>query len=508
MLTFLIFACAPSIPEVKSTGDGDPWAESGDSGDAEDTGDTADSEDSGFDTALCVDVAPLPVESSYIKGIQNSEDFAFDLDGTLVNVNQRGALVRQTKAGDSEIIVPNVGISAGIRMLPNGDVAFNNVETNTIDRVTMAGETSLIVAGLNYPNGLALGMDGWLYVAENGAGRVRRVNPDSGEYDILAEGLYQPNGLAFSPDFTTLYVGSFGGGVIWAIDRADDDTFGSARVYGTTPDAPGIPKDDCYDLSLGDACFIAMTGGVGVCEDHGGTSLCTVDRDTAACDGRDDGDACATTLLDETLTSVCVEDAGTGEVYCSRVDIDRLTACAAATVYGECKYRAEDGYCYPTWEGGLACVGNTEANDMYIADCQTREVGEACTVANPAGPDKGICTDYSEYGYPDLYCIPEWYGEGGGRGGLDAISADACGNVYASEFTVGTIWRFASEGAEAEDVVKLNSSWIPNMHFGLGVGGWEKDELYVMNLDRPGVYALPLNVEGTPDAYAALAGDP
>lgn len=511
MLTLAFFACAPSIPSVKPDTNGDPWTQPDDTGDSglpDDTGDTddtADTADSAVDTATCDDISPLPVSTTYVKGIQNSEDFTFDLEGNLININQRGALVKQSRTEDTEIILPNVGSSAGIRMLPNGDVAFNNVGTNTIDRITMAGERSLILGGLNYPNGLALGMDGWLYVAENGAGRVRRVDPETGDNEILAEGLYQPNGVAFAHDFNTLYVGSFGGGVVYALDRNEDESFGKARIYGTTPEAPGVPKDDCYDLSLGDACFISGTGGVGTCEDHDGTSLCTVTRDTAACTDKVVGDACVTELLGETLDSSCIDTAGTGEVYCSRVATERMDACATAGLYGICEYGGVEGYCYPEWEGGLACINNNEANDMYTADCHTRAVNDACVVENPAGPDTGVCTDYSAYGYPDLYCVPAWYGSGGGHGGLDAISADACGNVYASEYTIGKIWRFASEGAEAEEVVQLNSGWIPNMHFGLGVGGWEKNELYVMNLDRPGVYALEVGVEGTPDAYATLA---
>jgi hypothetical protein len=65
-----------------------------------------------------------------------------------------------------------------------------------------------------------------------------------------------------------------------------------------------------------------------------------------------------------------------------------------------------------------------------------------------------------------------------------------------TEYVQGKIWRFAEEGVEPELVVKLNSSWIPNLHWGNGVEGWERDILYVMDRDQRGVFELKVGIEG------------
>jgi hypothetical protein len=39
------------------------------------------------------------------------------------------------------------------------------------------------------------------------------------------------------------------------------------------------------------------------------------------------------------------------------------------------------------------------------------------------------------------------------------------------------------------------------MHFGYGVGGFERDVLYVMNYDRGGLFALETTVAGKPEPY-------
>ncbi len=47
-------------------------------------------------------------------------------------------------------------------------------------RVYADGTKETILSGLSYPNGLEVGPDDFLYVAENGTNRVRRVDPDTG----------------------------------------------------------------------------------------------------------------------------------------------------------------------------------------------------------------------------------------------------------------------------------------------------------------------------------------
>ena len=56
-----------------------------------------------------------------------------------------------------------------------------------------------------YRNGIAADLDGWIYITEQGAGRVRRVNPSTGEFTILTEGrVLEPNGITFNRDYSAL----------------------------------------------------------------------------------------------------------------------------------------------------------------------------------------------------------------------------------------------------------------------------------------------------------------
>lgn len=67
-------------------------------------------------------------------------------------------------------------------------VAFSN---SGVGAQESAGELSptLLVSGLEGGSGSAVGTDGALYVAENGAGRIARIDPETGEVTAFASGL-------------------------------------------------------------------------------------------------------------------------------------------------------------------------------------------------------------------------------------------------------------------------------------------------------------------------------
>jgi sugar lactone lactonase YvrE len=160
---------------------------------------------------------------------------------------------------------------------------------------------------MSYPNGVEVDANDWVYVAENSAARVRMVHAYTGEQHMVANGLVQPNGVILSPDQQTLYVGSFGGGIIYAVDRISTTEWAPHRV---------------------------------------------------------------------------------------------------------------------------------------------------------------------------LYNPP------GGDGGFDGINVDSCGNVYITEYIRGDVYRIAPDGSRARQIASLPSSWIPNMRWGVGVGGWDADILYVADRNQ------------------------
>jgi sugar lactone lactonase YvrE len=78
---------------------------------------------------------------------------------------------------------------------------------------------------------------------------------------------------------------------------------------------------------------------------------------------------------------------------------------------------------------------------------------------------------------------------------VDGIAADECGNVYITEFGAGTVHRIDPE-QNVEVVADLPGGWIPNMEFGSGVGGWERDKLYVNSIGSDEIYELEVGVKG------------
>lgn len=465
-----------------------------------DSVDSPDSGDSGDAPPECDALAALPLKADYLSGFTGAEDFAFDAEGYLVSIDANGNLVGINQAGDTRVIVAGATTyGAGTRFLPDGDLVFCDVTNGSLIRVDMAtGATAVVLSGLEYPNGLDVGLDGYVYVSEQSGGRVRRIDPETGAYTLVAEGLYQPNGVTFAPGYQTLYVGSFGAGVVWAVDRTDDTTWSEPRVFATTPEAPGVPPDWCDSHPAGDECPIYYGYGLGVCADDGSGDLdCADSTDTAACDGLGVGDACTSSRFGEPIESRCAEGA-TG-IFCPRSSGAAMLACEGLTEGGACELDGAYGQCALSFEGVLACWDYNAYYAAIAEGCVDHAEGEDCETHDDVYPSVGSCTDGAVYGMSGLICLaPGSYSE---HGGLDGINTDECGNLYVSEYIEGVVWRFDAEGAEAQKASQLRSSWIPNMHWGNGRGGWDTQTLYVMDRDRQGVFAVPVGIGGHGDAY-------
>ena len=282
----------------------------------------------------CDQLHPLPLDSSRLTtltGFSQSEDFAFDADGNMVSV-EPGAIRRQPKTGVPSYLAGNFNDSAGTAFLADGDLMLNDVGAESLVRIANDGSPTTVRGGISYPNGIAVSAEGKVYVADQNNGTVLEINPDDGDdFAMIATGLFNPNGLSFSPDYQTLYVGSFYGGTVHRI----------------------------------------VSDGAG-------------------------------------------------------------------------------GWNAPVLHGEIASE-------------------------DKGGGDPG--------------------------GGLDGVAVDGCGNVYITEYIFGKIWRLAPEGGAPELVIDLPSEWIPNLHWGPGIGGWEKDRLYVADRDAGRVFEIDLGVTEKPTVY-------
>jgi len=182
----------------------------------------------------CSEMVAAPAPFEQLFGFTSSEDFVFDQYGNYVGIDSNGNLVRTTKDGFTSLWIPSIGSGsmAGMVALPDGSVVICDVGNGSLQRAYPNGVVQTILGGLQYPNGIDMGPDGYIYVAENGDDQVRRVHPDNGQWTIAAEGMIGPNGVAFSDDPLVFYVGSCPGLHMSKKDHAKTGSHGSQGTPG------------------------------------------------------------------------------------------------------------------------------------------------------------------------------------------------------------------------------------------------------------------------------------
>ncbi|HSW60827.1 MAG TPA: hypothetical protein VLJ60_08515 [bacterium] len=652
-----------------------------------------DSDDSDIIVYNCENILKLPVELKKITGFTNSEDFDF-FDKYLVSSNETGDIVKQTIDGKTKVLSPQVGSAAGMRYLSDGSLVVANVEKNALIRVFPNGGTEDVLSNIQYPNGVEVDENDWIYVAEHNTGKIIQIKPDTKEHKYIAAGMLNTNGLSFSPDYKTLYCGSFGAGIIYKIDRLENNEWAAAEVFARTPNAPSW---GCDSLSEGASCSTEM-GVSGICEKKHDELLCVaIDPDVAAClyyaegdfcynfevkglcllndkghlacdysidlngcDNKKDGYSC---LDDDSQEGKCENDGGdlickatsgcnkegdicydsinwmeglclkngdelecdtsidlfgcdnkkegyscytednigfystgictdiSGVLECVEKD-NSEEACDKLSEKDGCNDNDGEGIClFPEGSDKLSCDNNYQhlgcegkedgfycTNENYFTgvckekngsmECEIKDDSiQACTGSYEGAfcydsQGEGLCVytldnlelfcdnsvslygcdgkkeNYScidesgNYGFcqdveGELICSMPTEGcddkeEGdicmsdglqgicrkngeeleckvqlnGSSGGLDGLNVDMCGYVYVTEYTLGKIWRFTPDGKTVELFAETGVPWIPNLHWGNGIGGWGKTTLYVMERGNGFVFYIDTLVPG------------
>lgn len=238
-----------------SSGSEDSGPGTSSSSGAADTSSSGDTTEGTTGEPIDCDALPQgPLPYTIKVGPRTSEDLAFDDLGNVVGA-QEGNLFLSPFDDDPSLWVPGAGgFIAGLRATSTGMIVYADVSSATLFRIA-GGVKEPILGGLEYPNGMDVDLDGFIYVAEQSASRVRRVDPVTGEFTIVAEDLDNANGVSFSPDYQTLYVGSFGGGTITAVHLNPDMSTDSVELFRS-----GIGSGALDGMAV-DAC-----GNVYVCE--------------------------------------------------------------------------------------------------------------------------------------------------------------------------------------------------------------------------------------------------
>jgi sugar lactone lactonase YvrE len=267
----------------------------------------------------CSAVARPPASVETLTGFVSSEDFVFDNDGNYVGVDDNENLVRIGQDKRKKLWVPALGDIAGMAMLPDGSLVFSNVGKGSLQRVQSNGSVTTILGGLLYPNGLCLGPDGFVYVAENAAGRVRRVNPDNGEFTVVAMGLQGPNGVALGTDAGTLYVGSFEGSGVYRVKMPMPGQLGQASVFAR-PNGSQLkePMLACPAMREGEACSVPGQFTGGTCRRIANVIDCVKDVTIGPCDG----DGCTSSQFGGGIDGLGVD--ACGNVYATEYRYSNL----------------------------------------------------------------------------------------------------------------------------------------------------------------------------------------
>lgn len=520
--------------DVDGTTDADDTSDTGSSAstDADVTADVADPDAEDLPDP-CDQLAPLPLRWTKHGNLGGAEDYCLDNLGNMWAVSG-GNLKKQTPDGTVTVVTPNLHGSAGTGCLSDGRIVVAIEDTLIVAWPT--GGYITLLAGLEYPNGLDIDADDTIYVAEQSGGRVRAVDPNTGDFTVIADQLPAPNGVSFGPGYHRLYVGSFGGGWVHGINRKLDGTWGKPWVLAridkdNTPviDEPllNVPVESDYDpcgTALPAAPCTTPDGWAGECVDTAWGPLCqraadAVSPGIVACEGKAPDAVCGISILGEPFPGLCLTPetapaccASSDEAGCTNVACEGCVCAAdnfccnvswdgacANLAYGDC---AGDCGC---WAGGaiggtgiepLACYASFDP----MKPCKHLDVGADCTlVRDSKSYFKGKCTNLANdpkpppYAATGLGCVSTDL-EGGG-GGLDGLNVDACGNVYVTEYVLGYVWRIDPMGGVAK-VVKLPNYWIPNMEFGRGVGGYGAESLYVIPINEPFLFELQAGVQG------------
>ena len=422
----------------------------------------------------CENVADLPLQWETMHGYTTSEDYTFDDKGHLIATHNNN-LIKMAMGGDKQVITPNVGFTAGMAFLPSGDIIVASVDNGSLWRVAPNGAKVTVLSGLEYPNGLDIDEDGRVYVAEQDGQRLRRVDPYTGDFEVIGEDLCNANGVSFAPGYQRIYVGSFGCGVVYSIDRIDKDTWDEPVLFasigeefmndGGGPEEPVEPEGPpafCDGLEEGAMCHEKATG-PGTCQDDGEGMFCQANDGPSPlvliCQGLNKDDECTLEMAGSMFTGFCETNNYTGA-------------------------------------GGNVLECDIDDNPI----CEGLEPGDDCLKLTYGYPYFGTCSN-------SLRCNgepPSGGGGGGGGGGgtngsawgLDGLNVDACGYVYVTEYVDGVVWRVNPDGTGLGKAATLPSGWIPNMHWGTGIGGWVPEILYVADRDEGRLFALEVGKPG------------
>ena len=180
---------------------------------------------------------PLTAENSFTTGVEGP---ACDDRGNIyaVNFNRQQTIGRVTPDGKGEVFVelPGKSIGNGIVIGRDGSLFVADYVGHNILRVDPKSRAVSVFAHderMNQPNDLALAPSGDLYASDpnwkESTGQVWRASP-TGKLTLVATNLGTSNGIEVSPDGKTLYVNESVQRNVWAFAIESDGSLAHKRL--------------------------------------------------------------------------------------------------------------------------------------------------------------------------------------------------------------------------------------------------------------------------------------
>ncbi len=184
----------------------------------------------------------------------------------------RGCITQISRDGKDKRMVAKTGRPNGLAVDRNGFIWAAESLSPSLLKVTLDGQVEEVLTSCGdepflFPNDLAFGPDGMLYLTDSGIrfedfapggqvrpdymdvsidGRVYKINPETFEIEKIDSGIQFTNGIAFGPD-DNLYVNETITGMVYKYEWRDGSVIGGRRDFGNViaPDAPeGIKGPD------------------------------------------------------------------------------------------------------------------------------------------------------------------------------------------------------------------------------------------------------------------------
>ncbi len=143
-----------------------------------------------------IKVSPHGLPSVYLDGLAGPVELGWDAQGALLVCEFAGNAVRAFTSPSQRRVFVRAEGPYGLASQREGITLVAENGPGRILRVQPDGRTERLAEGLQGPEGIAVGPSGDLYVAETRAGRLSRIRPD-GTRQTLVEGLSAPRGPVF-----------------------------------------------------------------------------------------------------------------------------------------------------------------------------------------------------------------------------------------------------------------------------------------------------------------------